>query len=698
MRLVVAQGETIQNQLKRLNQRETQIETYEQQMHLLRVQNLGTDYLLSSYLQDQSNFVAQNQNVPDPNQVQHPGANLPPKNYGTTSQTDSIALSSLSKVVNSQGRLLNESTKLNPSEGMGGVDYRRNLLPSENSNSSNLTNISEEKSNDSGIVVNDDCLNASDERVFWDKNSTIDKDEVEEQLQMLAKLEDIISKLIHEEEVIQGLSSTVEVVQTQQKLETNELEEDLKRASEDHAILVAEARANEQQIRVLDTSSTQKKKLIDALLQEEIDSDQETRALQAHLDYIIHLPPTAFRLAEEGDDPPPLYPPPVYPMCLVQPLFGHQPPQLVHVNATAHCAKDNQTTKDSIPVKSRDNSPSVNISNSLAQFNQKVNLSVLPANENSKENIPIPKPNLTRVTSVSLPKNGLSVVPIKQQSTAINNKVNSLSYDRHVLNRSSLRNSIKKLTNDPSVNNCSQCSSNANNKMNNLFNKTYLEKNKSNLCVNCSNSKNQLSLLPDDENTSQKSTVYSNHSNNNNKSLKSEQVNNNSSDEDSPPPLPSCPPPMLESPLQNSKQSDSFSKKSNLPITNLSNKHQKSLNNNRINLTPLDSDKSALQPDFFLSTMPSNCRSSTSSDSSTTNSSTSSASNTFVRLAKVPDESSIATKVPIIIANSDNKTNLPTRTKLGGKKEDSVDSNSDTGLSSLHSSSDEGFGTLDTLV
>lgn len=54
MRLVVAQGETIQTQLRRLQERECQIEQYEQQMHLLRVQNLGRDYLLHSYLKDDS--------------------------------------------------------------------------------------------------------------------------------------------------------------------------------------------------------------------------------------------------------------------------------------------------------------------------------------------------------------------------------------------------------------------------------------------------------------------------------------------------------------------------------------------------------------------------------------------------------------------------------------------------------------------
>ncbi|KAB7495347.1 Ras association domain-containing protein 9 [Armadillidium nasatum] len=60
MRLVVAQGETIQTQLRRMQERDQQIENFEHQLHLFRVQNLGSDYLLQSYLKDPVGDAPQN--------------------------------------------------------------------------------------------------------------------------------------------------------------------------------------------------------------------------------------------------------------------------------------------------------------------------------------------------------------------------------------------------------------------------------------------------------------------------------------------------------------------------------------------------------------------------------------------------------------------------------------------------------------
>ncbi|GFG34160.1 hypothetical protein Cfor_08150 [Coptotermes formosanus] len=50
MKLILAQGETIQNQLRRLHDREYQIERLEGETHRARVETLGSNYLLETYL------------------------------------------------------------------------------------------------------------------------------------------------------------------------------------------------------------------------------------------------------------------------------------------------------------------------------------------------------------------------------------------------------------------------------------------------------------------------------------------------------------------------------------------------------------------------------------------------------------------------------------------------------------------------
>jgi len=50
MKLILAQGETIQNQLRRLHDRDYQIEHLESETHRARVETLGSNYLLETYL------------------------------------------------------------------------------------------------------------------------------------------------------------------------------------------------------------------------------------------------------------------------------------------------------------------------------------------------------------------------------------------------------------------------------------------------------------------------------------------------------------------------------------------------------------------------------------------------------------------------------------------------------------------------
>jgi hypothetical protein len=50
MKLILAQGETIQNQLRRLHDRDHQIEHLEGETHRARVETLGSNYLLETYL------------------------------------------------------------------------------------------------------------------------------------------------------------------------------------------------------------------------------------------------------------------------------------------------------------------------------------------------------------------------------------------------------------------------------------------------------------------------------------------------------------------------------------------------------------------------------------------------------------------------------------------------------------------------
>ena len=50
MRIILAQGETIHSQLKKLQEREGQIDTIEQRVHDTRTRTAGKDYLLNAYL------------------------------------------------------------------------------------------------------------------------------------------------------------------------------------------------------------------------------------------------------------------------------------------------------------------------------------------------------------------------------------------------------------------------------------------------------------------------------------------------------------------------------------------------------------------------------------------------------------------------------------------------------------------------
>lgn len=52
MKLILAQGETIHSQLRRLHEREEQITNIEHQVHSARVERLGSNYLLETYLKD----------------------------------------------------------------------------------------------------------------------------------------------------------------------------------------------------------------------------------------------------------------------------------------------------------------------------------------------------------------------------------------------------------------------------------------------------------------------------------------------------------------------------------------------------------------------------------------------------------------------------------------------------------------------
>ncbi|XP_068225397.1 LOW QUALITY PROTEIN: ras association domain-containing protein 10-like [Palaemon carinicauda] len=227
MRLVVAQGETIQTQLRRLQEREHQIEQYEQQMHLLRVQNLGTDYLLHSYLKDD------------------------------------------------QGEMKDEPG-------------------------------SEEKSNDSGVVTEESALNQEEENAIASGT-----DELEEIVRLLGKIEQMNTRLLHEEEALAGMLNAVEAADEQQKDEAEILQQELACVALAHAQLVTNARQNEITLREMETVLWQQRKELEALLREDSESDMETRALQQHLNYIIHLPPTAFRLPdEEGEVSKNTVPPP----------------------------------------------------------------------------------------------------------------------------------------------------------------------------------------------------------------------------------------------------------------------------------------------------------------------------------------------------------------------------------------------------
>lgn len=57
MKVIIAQGETIQAQLRRLQEKDDQIDGFEQQMHVTRMEEMGANYLLDTYLGDGAQYM-----------------------------------------------------------------------------------------------------------------------------------------------------------------------------------------------------------------------------------------------------------------------------------------------------------------------------------------------------------------------------------------------------------------------------------------------------------------------------------------------------------------------------------------------------------------------------------------------------------------------------------------------------------------
>lgn len=240
MRLVVAQGETIQTQLRRMQERDQQIENFEHQLHLLRVKNLGSDYLLQSYLKE-----PQSENSPQ------------------------------------------------------GQSFSKEEL------------LCEEKSNDSGVIteeaqdlpdINTRLTPPGKAQPTKQKDCLDDLEDVRARTLLLDKLEGVLLRLLEHEEALSRLEDTLT---ESAAFEIAELEAEIAEAARAHALTVANARQNEQKLRELDTMLLQRRMTLEALLEEDTRHEEETIALQAHLDYIIHLPPTAFKLPPDEKPAPP---------------------------------------------------------------------------------------------------------------------------------------------------------------------------------------------------------------------------------------------------------------------------------------------------------------------------------------------------------------------------------------------------------
>ncbi|XP_018015480.1 rhoGEF domain-containing protein gxcI isoform X2 [Hyalella azteca] len=753
MRLVVAQGETIQNQLRRLNQRESQIESYEQQMHLLRVQSLGNDYLLSSYLhdqhhqaQDQPHGMEQVMGVDSGSKYSshHRNSLLPPARLQSGphvqfNQAHPTLLPSMSdtrevhaKPINIGGGpndlfIQDAATCINTAGRNNFVRSMKSTEPLRYSGRLNRSNkdetLDEEKSKDSGILFAEETDDIS-HRDIEDLNEA----EVQERLALFNKMETILNRMLEEEEKIHGLRSTIEVIQTQQKQEKNILECDLKRAADDHAALVAEVRSNEQQIRVLDTSAAQKKKLIDALLADEVDSDQETKYLQAKLDYILHLPPTAFRLPEEGDDPPPLPPPPAHPACLVQSLLPNHPPQLVNPITTSYRQPSPNQQKSSSQTQtnkhfhsrssSSDNRPPCGASHRPPSPNVLYNnRAPSPSIFGTVNRAPSPGPRLPNRSCSPNRRKPLQPPPYEHHK--LNGNLTTIDSTSVPLLRSSVSGSNPTLQSQ--INNKNFQSSYS---LKNTFTSVNVLPNRTDLSLA---SNQNLNSSEQNQNTNSLKNINSIHLRIN--TFKKQVGEDN--DEDVPPPLPLCPPPLLTPPA-NAKdimqsntyniKSDMNGEKSRTDFSNNEASKRNLLNTIGSRIVSGKSSKSVDDDDNDSTTNNSSLglssRSSTSSEASMSNCSSSVSSGVGVdsfpssninkmqrtrnQISAVNGKDSSVKSHSLLLQNN-SITSSTDQLVLSGttdvkKDSDSGDSNSDTGLSSLHSSSDEAAYALDTLV
>ena len=737
MRFIQTQERTIQTQMRRLGHKDSQIESYEHQLHQLRQQKNGHDYLISSYLNDYPNGIVPQQqddyphvgprshsqqedyvgprsplNGLVPQQDPNVGPRNPLSDYPRVSgyaENNPNSFPNNGNVVRPVHSGNTSYENINPYDfPKKNVEFRKqhnnNLIPSFpipqevraqpinlNAQSNAYRNFdgqmgsvrqdgkmhqstpktfstdgsqtSEEKSNDSGVVIPEEILNSSTEERTVQLHQS-DNTNIKEKIALLTNIDEILTRLIHEEEVIENLTSTINLMQSHHKLEKTELENDLKTVCEQHAMLIAEARSNDQQIRVLDSSASQKKKLIDALLQEEVDSDQQTKSLQAHLDYILHLPPTAFRLPEEGDDPPPLPPlPPAYPASLMQSLITNQPPKLM------------------LPASISSNNINQNLNQTFAYnkiSSSNINPSSLISPRNYVSRPPSPGPPLY---SNRAPSPNLFYMNNRAPSPMIRNTIS---------NRSCSPNH-RKPRQPPPYHQAKNASNFYNKDVNaNLNNLIQANLNPS-LGVPKNNLKNMLSLslpsLPDKivplSDKIGNSDINENYNSSQNINSRKESV----SSDKTPPPLPNCPPPPLTPSPMNSIPT-LVNDPRNKNLINYTDAKPNGLYRSVFDQKHIDSGHNTIEKSVNTSIDESirtpSSRSSTASDNSTSNSSSGS---TGFKSVPKPVKGILRTPNNGVILNNGKRVTA-----------DSADSNSDTGLSSLHSSSDEAVYTLDTLV
>ena len=325
MKIILTQGETIHAQLKRLREREGQIENIEQQVHDSRTKTAGKDYLLNAYLKDseQNHSISSNDEDHEEYQrskdklvkeawVQRKHASLPERNnkgvrnpYPRTSSPDGSSanfkslqdmLSGLNEVLSINDRIVTTEEHINDLQCQLTIAGNHQKLDENNKELREvLTETEEESSSTKSELVELKSLNDKFGREIEANRKLIRsmKAAFDERRALVAKLEEDVSSVESEGHQLRAELASIQESRQRQTLEIlskhqDNIDEDSEIEGDDD-----ESECDEEDIPILFADAA-------FLKTDEQHNDRLPSASSPTLSPIIHHPPPASMLLRNG--------------------------------------------------------------------------------------------------------------------------------------------------------------------------------------------------------------------------------------------------------------------------------------------------------------------------------------------------------------------------------------------------------------